>query len=225
VSEAPTDLHDDVILLGLAGSRAHGLERPDSDYDWRGVFMSSLRTILGVKGEPETINLDDPDVDLHEVGKFVKLAAKSNPHALEVLWLPEYEQITKEGEYLVEHRDTFLSEKGIRSSYQGFCRTHFQRLQKETTPERRAKTLRHMFRVAEQGISLLADGTMSLKVADPERLAMLSRAENDVVTREWSRMSTLIAHLPTDLPKAVDLDAASEILYNIRIHPLEGTPQ
>lgn len=29
------------ILIGLAGSHGYGLNRPESDYDYRGVFIAS----------------------------------------------------------------------------------------------------------------------------------------------------------------------------------------
>ncbi|BAZ69080.1 hypothetical protein NIES4106_38490 [Fischerella sp. NIES-4106] len=35
------------ILIGLAGSHGYGLNRPDSDYDYRGVFIAPKRYYLG----------------------------------------------------------------------------------------------------------------------------------------------------------------------------------
>ena len=35
------------ILIGLAGSHGYGLNRPDSDHDYRGVFIAPKRYYLG----------------------------------------------------------------------------------------------------------------------------------------------------------------------------------
>lgn len=36
-----------IIFVGLAGSRAYGLNRLDSDYDYRGVLIAPKRYYLG----------------------------------------------------------------------------------------------------------------------------------------------------------------------------------
>lgn len=35
------------ILIDLAGSHGYGLNRPDSDFDYRGVFIAPKRYYLG----------------------------------------------------------------------------------------------------------------------------------------------------------------------------------
>ena len=37
------------ILKVLVGSRAHGLARPDSDYDYRGVYVTPTRELFSLR--------------------------------------------------------------------------------------------------------------------------------------------------------------------------------
>jgi predicted nucleotidyltransferase len=61
--------------------------------DRLGVFVAATRAMLGLSTPPETLVSAGPDQDtdvaLHEVGKFVRLAAVCNPSVLELLFLPE----------------------------------------------------------------------------------------------------------------------------------------
>ena len=36
------------ILKALVGSRAHGLNGPDSDWDWRGIYVQPTNEILSM---------------------------------------------------------------------------------------------------------------------------------------------------------------------------------
>ncbi|BAU05502.1 hypothetical protein FIS3754_13990 [Fischerella sp. NIES-3754] len=52
------------ILIGLAGSHGYGLNRPESDYDYRGVFIASKRYYLGFD------QIEQKDSDWDELGIF-----------------------------------------------------------------------------------------------------------------------------------------------------------
>ena len=86
----------DLVLVGLVGSKAYGLDHAGSDEDYLGVFQLETSTLLGLGRPHETVtntHLDHPgvpDYTYQELGKFVKLALAGNPTILELLWLDKY---------------------------------------------------------------------------------------------------------------------------------------
>lgn len=84
-----TPTHD--ILTVLVGSRAHGLNDDDSDYDWRGVFVTPTRDLFQVFPENKQTSWEEgrEDNTKWEVQKFLQLATKCNPTILEVFAAPQ----------------------------------------------------------------------------------------------------------------------------------------
>lgn len=74
------------ILKVLVGSRAHHLNNEDSDYDWRGVFVTPTTDILKIGSHPDQTNWIEGKEDntSFEVGKFLFMATKCNPTILEM---------------------------------------------------------------------------------------------------------------------------------------------
>lgn len=78
------------ILKTIVGSQAHGLAGPNSDFDYRGVFVtptSKLLKIGGHKDETRWIEGNEDDTSW-EVGKFLLMATKCNPTVLETFLAP-----------------------------------------------------------------------------------------------------------------------------------------
>ena len=87
------------ILKALVGSRAHGLAGPDSDADYRGVFVTPTSDLLRigqrqsdtrwVEGEKAAdIGTAKVDDTAWELGHFLSLATHCNPTILEVFAAP-----------------------------------------------------------------------------------------------------------------------------------------
>ncbi len=128
------------ILIGLAGSHGYGLSRPESDLDYRGVFIAGKSYYLGLdkveqkdtgwSSEPglfEFLN-DEKDTVIYELKKFVQLLAGANPNILELLWLKQYPVKTAVGAYLIEHRQMFLS-KRVKHTYSGYAFAQIKKIE------------------------------------------------------------------------------------------------
>lgn len=78
------------ILKVLVGSHAHGLATPESDYDYRAVFVQPTSEILGLGSKAVSNQWIEGDVDntAYEIGHFLFLATKSNPTILETFVAP-----------------------------------------------------------------------------------------------------------------------------------------
>ena len=110
------------IFIGLSGSHGYGLNRPESDYDYRGVFIAPKKYYLGFDSiEQKNDGWDEAgifpfldgntDTVIYELKKVIQLLAAANPNILELLWLNEYPVLTQVGQYLIKHRQLFLSKK------------------------------------------------------------------------------------------------------------------
>lgn len=81
------------ILKTLVGSHAHGLASPESDKDYRGVYVVPTTEILSVGYNYKGSHWLEGDEDntSYEIGHFLMLALKSNPSILEVFKAPVIE--------------------------------------------------------------------------------------------------------------------------------------
>jgi len=220
-----------VILQGVVGSTAYGLATPTSDIDRLGVFQARTSELLGLHPPKESRVSTNPDVTHHELGKFVKLCLANNPTVMELLWLDEYEVMTPLGERLIEHRQSFMSQR-IRKTYGGYARQQFERLMRREEAEpgagfaadlkkRTEKHARHCYRLILQGTHALRTGELRVRLTSEEvqmcREAGLMAA-NDVVEFGKS-VEIAMAEFdatPTDLPEHPDDADANSMLVVAR---------
>lgn len=83
-----------VIMVSVFGSHLHGTDGPDSDFDYKAIYMESLASILLGRAHEthvlssggETKNSkEDVDVEFIELRKFLKDAMKGQTYAVELL--------------------------------------------------------------------------------------------------------------------------------------------
>ncbi|MCX7596286.1 MAG: nucleotidyltransferase domain-containing protein, partial [Fischerella sp.] len=133
------DVEARTILIGLAGSHGYGLNRPDSDRDYRGVFIAPKRYYLGFdRIEQKDSGWDEPglfsfldgnkDTVIYELRKVIQLLAAANPNVLELLWLNEYPVLTSVGQHLINHRKLFLSKK-VKHTYSGYAFAQIKKME------------------------------------------------------------------------------------------------
>ncbi|MEH0820296.1 MULTISPECIES: nucleotidyltransferase domain-containing protein [unclassified Micromonospora] len=163
-----------LLLSGIVGSVAYGLAGPGSDTDRIGVFAAPTVAFHGLHPPRESVVTTDPDVTLHEAGKYAKLALSGNPTATELMWLPEecYETRTEFGERLIAIRSAFLSAPRVRDAYLGYATQQFRKLTTRDSSVggrlRSAKHARHLARLLHQGRVLYATGVLEIRLAAPE---------------------------------------------------------
>lgn len=184
------------ILRGVAGSVAQGLATPESDVDEHGVFSYPTRDFWSLEKPAESIVTNSPDVTMHELEKFLRLAVKANPSVLDTLWLDDYlEAEPVWGPHLLAIRRAFLSAKPVQAAYLGYANAQFKKLRdndkklatlgsaeenqstvgisepyfESATKNRTRKHAKHLIRLLEQGMKLYTTGEMSVRVENPER--------------------------------------------------------
>ena len=77
-------LGNNIILLGLGGSHAYGLNTEESDVDIRGCALNSKKEIL-LGQNFQQIEDKQTDTVIYSFEKLVHLLCNSNPNVLEIL--------------------------------------------------------------------------------------------------------------------------------------------
>ena len=89
-----SDIHlgNNIILLGVGGSYAYGIEKTDStsDLDIRGISLNSKEEIL-LNKDFEQVCDKNTDTVIYSFNKMIELLTKQNPNVIEILGLkPEH---------------------------------------------------------------------------------------------------------------------------------------
>lgn len=84
------EIKDKGLLLFecISGSKAYGLDTPQSDTDLKGVFYWPKNQFYGLAYMPQISNATHDEV-YYELGRFVELLCRDNPNALELLASPD----------------------------------------------------------------------------------------------------------------------------------------
>lgn len=216
---------ENIILEGITGSKAYGLDTESSDTDIKGVYLLPTERVLsfGFNLDKTTKDHTDPDWVYHEVQKFMKLAMGGNPTVLELLFLEDYSVLTEEGRILVENRDIFLSNV-IYKSYGGYALSQARDLNRRGGTygngrgNRYEKHTRHCFRLLYQGRELLQTGNLTVRVTPEMREELFSIGKlppNEIIDRfekEFKEFDTIKSVLP-DKPYVTRIN---ELLLEIR---------
>lgn len=222
-------LTDDLIAMVLTGSQLYGLATEESDYDWKGVFMTPTIDLLGLFKPDDTRVTHEPDVSVYELSKFLRLALQGNPNILDLLYapLPAFLKLTDTFIRIYEYRDFFLSDTTIRNAYGGYAMSQFSRLKKRgdygsDLKKRYSKHTRHMFRLLDQGTQLLREGMMSVVAADPEKLFALGELEPEKMIPLGEAAFAEFEATKSILPEKPNYDMINLLLEDLRMENLNG---
>jgi len=97
-----------IVLECISGSKAYGLDTPNSDTDIKGVFVLPKDIFFGLEYIPQISNSTNDEV-YYELGRFIDLLAQNNPNILELLNTPEGAVLFKHPYMEVIKSELFLS--------------------------------------------------------------------------------------------------------------------
>jgi hypothetical protein len=106
---------DLIILECISGSKAYGLDTPESDTDIKGVFLLARNEFYGLDYTPQVSNPSN-DIVYYEFGRFMELLSLNNPNILELLNSPEQ---------AVLYKHPFLDEIGPQLVLSKLCKDTF----------------------------------------------------------------------------------------------------
>jgi len=210
------------VFAVVVGSRAYGLDGPDSDHDRRGVYVAPTRAFWRPDKPPTHVDGPAAEQFSWEFERFCVLALQGNPTVLEVLWSPLIEVITVDGEGLLASRRAFLSRR-VAQTYGNYARDQLERVaaRRERTGETNHKQAMHMIRLLVAGAHVLRTGEVLVDVRHlRERLLAVRRGELAwAAVAAWA--ADLLAELAdaaaaTVLPDEPDRDAVNRLLVAVR---------
>lgn len=118
--------HKGLLLFEcISGSKAYGLDTPQSDTDLKGVFYLPKYQFYGLDYIPQVSNETNDEV-YYELGRFVELLCKSNPNILELLASPNECILYKHPLMERLNIDMFLS-KLCKDTFAGYALTQIRK--------------------------------------------------------------------------------------------------
>ena len=114
------------IFKTLTGSRAYGTNVPESDFDYKGVYVQDINEVLSFEYK-EQFEVGKDEV-YYEVKRFIQLLQTANPTVLEMLYSPEDCIVEKDPifDLIVRNRDKFLT-KVCAKSFGGYAISQIQK--------------------------------------------------------------------------------------------------
>lgn len=213
-----------IILEGITGSKAYGLDTENSDTDIKGIYLLPTKEVLSLNFNYDHTTKDhvDPDWVYHEVQKFIKLALNCNPTILELLFLEDYTVLEPAAKILVDNRELFLSNT-VYKSYGGYALSQAKDLNRQGyygngRSKRKEKHTRHLARLLWQGEELLTSGKLTVRLTEEQREECFKLGEqspDQIISwfeKQWEHFNSL----PTVLPDKPDTESVNELLLYIR---------
>lgn len=222
-------LFERIIYRCTIGSRAYGLDVEGSDYDTRGIFLPPADLHWSLNKVPEQIENKDNEECYWEIEKFLLLALKANPNALECLYTPLVVHSADLANELLENRHRLLSQL-VYQTYNGYVMSQFRKLEQDmrTRGELKWKHAMHLVRLLLSGITILREGYVPVKVTEHrEKLLAIRRGE-----RDWKQIDKWRLELhkefdraaaSTSLPERPDYKWADSFLISARLSAVQKT--
>lgn len=216
------------VLVGVGGSRAYGLATVDSDVDYRGCYVAPTREFFRFVTPRETYDRQDPDVSMHEVGKFLRLAIAGNPSILESLFFSEYVIKTTVGESILKHRDLFVTNR-IRATHLGYADQQLKRISKRDSAvsvheddKRSSKNARHLLRLIKQVERAMTTGEFRITVEDRDEIFAFGGLPRSDMLRKAEREIERVTRLESVLPSAPNIEKIEAMLIRIRVQHMSA---
>jgi hypothetical protein len=216
------NLYDYVIYRCVVGSRAYNLEDENSDTDYRGIYLPPADLQWSLYGVPEQLESKNTEECYWELQKFLILALKANPNVLECLNTPLIEFKNDIAAELWSMRGVFFT-KLIYQTYNGYVMSQFKKLEQDLRArgEIKWKHAMHLIRLLLQGIEILREGELVVKVgANRDKLLSIKHGLMDwEAINDWR----LILHkdfenafAKTKLPERPDYEKVNRFLLKAR---------
>lgn len=117
------------------GSHVYGTSRPDSDLDFKGIYIPDPRDILLQRAGKTSINQntkldgrvkntkDDVDVEMFTLQSFIRLCSEGQTVAIDMLFVPQafWVESCPTWRFVVDNRHRLIH-RGV-SSFVGYCQT------------------------------------------------------------------------------------------------------
>jgi predicted nucleotidyltransferase len=195
-----TETH--ALLVG--GSKLYGLDTPESDTDYRGVYATTdLQVAAGFQDHSSIVKTGEVDATYYELGRFLALLRKTNTQVMEVLFAPDsaFSVMTPEFEWLRSKKYELFDSEKLKQSLLGYIHSEIRlatgerrgqlgslRKQKIETFGFSPKNFTQLLRLIFVGKYLYEHGEYVVRVADVDpdyhELLMIVKTKPELFTKE-----------------------------------------
>lgn len=218
------------ILKVVVGSQAHGLATPESDFDYRGVFVTPTSELLRIGSKiTETSWIEGKEDDTSwEIGKFLLMATKSNPTVLETFLANRADKDINAKEYIFgeELRSLFphiWSSQYVKDAFIGYGLNQRKKFF-DDKDGRKDKYATAYLRTLYQAHELLTTGTFSVNMSQTPIFDLLKRFKKgeyevgEVIQECWEWESQVLKDFKQNPEKQTNLEPVNEFLLKVRRH-------
>jgi predicted nucleotidyltransferase len=172
----------EVLTKVVVGSRLHGLDRPDSDWDYRGVHISPLKEVLSPFHKLKNTSWIEGDEDntSYELADFCKNATKGNATILEVFFSNQIIETSPIADEIRENWQKFMDTHHFINASRGYAHNQWNKFYNfedkgVNGQERTAKFAVAFLRVMWQCEQFLLDGEFKCSLLDSDLYPLLRK--------------------------------------------------
>ncbi len=160
-----------ILTKVVVGSRLHGLETPESDYDYRGIHIHDLKETLSPfrKLKNTTWIEGDEDNTSYELRDFCKQATKGNATILEVFFSNQVISTSDVAEELRANWIKFMDTDAFVAASRGYAANQYNKMQLFDPDQRTPKFAVAYIRVLWQCAEYLRTGTFPCQIQGETR--------------------------------------------------------
>ncbi len=216
------------IMTRVAGSRCFNLNIATSDWDWVGVYVAPLPSLVGLHLKPlvESYVTDKPNTSFHEIRRFAEMLNSGTPAAMESLFCDTMIHMTQPWIQLREMRNKFVTKECINKYIQygqGQLKKYLAGQPVHTTGGKPGKKwLYHVIRLAKQAFKLTQGELTNNWHTGEEREEILAIRqgnynEKEVITKArqlFDQAKELLPH--SNLPEKAETEILNKWILNVR---------
>lgn len=183
------------ITKVVVGSRLHGLENENSDWDYRGIHLHDLKDVLSpFKTLKNTSWIEgDEDNTSYELADFCKHATNGNATILEVFFSDKVLETSEIAEEIRENWQKFMDTERFVKASLGYAKNNKNKFEERNPIGVRGQYRRHKFAVAYcrvlwQCLEFLRTGEFKCRIDEGHFKDTLLRWKNN-----WDDMYTMEA--------------------------------
>lgn len=198
-----------ILTEVLVGSRLHGLANGKSDWDYRGIYMYSLKEVLSPFKTLKTTSWIEGDIDntSYELAYFCKQATEGNATILEVFFSNKVKQTSDIAEEMRANWRKFIDTDKVVMASRGYAANQLNKMQLfddigVKDQHRTAKFAIAYCRVLWQCEQFLLTGEFPCQVDEPDLKEFLMMIKSEWKDEYIPEATELFVRLQASVTKA-----------------------
>ncbi len=217
-----------LVAKVVVGSRLHGLDTPDSDWDYRGIYMSPLVDILSPFKSLKTTSWIEDKVDdvSYELANFCKEIVHGNATYLEVLFSDKIITTSKVHQMMQENWSKFFDTKKFIRASRGYAHNQWNKFynfdfEYEKGQKRTAKFAVAFLRVMWQCEQFLITGQFKCDMSNSDLYPLLRTIKPLTIAEIQKYLPDIVAAMSAMDTRVSLAEANTKYIYEPDIEWIE----